>query len=83
MTVSTRFRRLLSCLCCARVSALHWPYISPLKYARSLWLEGNPIRAASISPVLAELTGNTVLKDLGLDIDQVRPCGLQIQPSVN
>ena len=34
------------------------------------------MQAASISPVLAELTGNTVLKDLGLDIDQVRECVL-------
>ena len=30
------------------------------------------MHAASVSPVLAELSGNTVLKDLGLDMDQVR-----------
>ena len=40
--------------------------------ARSIWLEGNPLQASSLTPLLTSLPEHTALRDLGLDRSQVR-----------
>jgi hypothetical protein len=37
----------------------------------SVWLEGNPLRAESLTPLLSVLSESPALADLGLDLDQV------------